>query len=92
MLAEIERIADEPVEEVELTRTIKQSRAQFAYANEGVSNQAYWLGRMETLESFRLLYTFLDRLSDVTKDDVQRVAQTYFQPGNRTIGWFLPEG
>jgi zinc protease len=92
MLAEIERVVDEPAEEVELTRTIKQSRAQFAYANEGVSNQAYWLGRMETLESYRLLYTFLDRLSGVTRNDVQRVAQTYLQPGSRTIGWFVPEG
>jgi len=92
MLAEIQRVADEPVEEAELAKTIKQSRAQFAYANESVSNRAYWLGRMEILESYRLLYTFLDRLSAVTAADVQRVAQAYFRAGNRTVGWFVPEG
>ena len=37
------------------------------------------------------LYTFLDRLSAVTKEDVQRVAQTHLRPSNRTIGWFVPE-
>jgi zinc protease len=91
MLAEIQRAMDEPVEDAELVKTIKQSRAQFAYANESVSNQAFWLGRMEMIESYRRLYTFLDRLSAVTKEDVQRVARTYLTPSNRTIGWFVPE-
>lgn len=91
MLAEVQRVIDEPVEDAELAKTIKQSHAQFAYANEGVSNQAYWLGRMEMLESYRRLYTFLDRLSAVTKEDVQRVARIYLTPSNRTIGWSVPE-
>jgi zinc protease len=91
MLAEIQRAMDEPVEDVELAKTLKQSRAQFAYANESVSNQAFWLGRMEMIESYRRLYTFLDHLSAVTKEDVQRVARTYLTPSNRTIGWFVPE-
>jgi zinc protease len=91
MLAEIRRVIDEPVEEVELAKAVKQSQAQFAYANESASNQAYWLGRMEMIESYHLFYTFLNNLAAVTKEDVQRVAQTYFQPTNRTIGWFVPE-
>jgi zinc protease len=92
MLAEIQRVIEEPVDDAELTKALKQSRAQFVYANESVSNQAFWLGRMEMVESFRRLNTFLDNLSAVTKDDVQRVAQTYLGPANRTIGWFVPEG
>jgi zinc protease len=92
MLAEIERARDKVVEDAELAKTLKQSRAQFIYANESVSNQAYWLGRMEMIESYRRLYTFLDALSAVTKKDIRRVAQTYLQPTNRTIGWFVPEG
>ena len=91
MLAEIQRVIDEPVEDAELTKTIKQSRAQFVYANESVSDQAHWLGRMEMLESYQRLYTFLDHLSTVTQEDVQRVARTYLMPSNRTIGWFVPE-
>lgn len=92
MLAEIERTRDKAVEDAELAKTLKQSRAQFIYANESVSNQAYWLGRMEMIESYRRLYTFLDALSAVTQKDIKRVAQTYLQPTNRTIGWFVPEG
>ncbi len=92
MLTEIRRVIDEPVEDAEQAKTLKQSRAQFAYANESVSNQAHWLGRMEMIESYRRLYIFLDHLSAVTQEDVQRVAQTYFQPDHLTIGWFVPEG
>jgi zinc protease len=36
--------------------------------------------------------TFVDHLSAVTAADVQRVAQTYLKPVNRTTGWFEPVG
>lgn len=91
MLVEIQRVMDEPVEDAEFCKAIKQSRVEFAYANESVSNQASCLGDMEIIESYRRHYSFFDRLSAVTKEDVRRVAQTYLQPAHRTIGWFVPE-
>jgi zinc protease len=91
MLTEIRRVVEEPVEEAELAKALKQSRAQFVYANESVSNRAFWLGRMELIDTYRRLYSFLDDLAAVTRDDVQRVAQTYLTPPNCTIGWFVPE-
>jgi zinc protease len=91
MLAEMRRVIDEPVGDAELSKAIKQSYAEFAFANESVSNQAYCLGDMEMVESYRRHYTFFDRLSAVTTRDVQRVAQTYLQPAHHTIGWFAPE-
>jgi len=91
MLTEMRRVIDEPVSGDELNKTLKQARAQFVFANESVSNRAYWLGRMELVESYRRLSTFLQNLSAVTQQDVQRVAQTYLKPSNRTIGWFVPE-
>ena len=37
------------------------------------------------------LYTqFLDRLAQVTPEDVQRVVRAYLKPDNRTVGWFVP--
>ena len=90
LFAEVERVAREPVAEEELARVLKQTRAQFAYSAEGVTNQAFWLGRMELIGSYTLLDTFLDNLSRVTAEDVQRVAAEYLTPRNRTVGWFVP--
>ncbi len=91
MLAEIQRVVDELVGEVELTKAVKQSRAEFAYANESVSDQTYCLGGSEVIDSYQRHAAFLDRLAAVTREDVQRVARTYFQPSRRTIGWFVPQ-
>ncbi|MBN1992770.1 MAG: insulinase family protein [Anaerolineae bacterium] len=87
---EIERLRREPVTEEELARARKQVRAQFAYTLERVSSQAQWLGLMEMLGDWRQFDTFVDNLSAVTAVEVQRVAQQYFTPSNRTVGWFEP--
>lgn len=88
---EVERIRDEPIIEVELTRAIKQAKAQFAYSSESVTSQGYWLGFSSIFADHTWLDTYLDRLTSVTADDVQRVAQTYLLENNRTVGWYVPE-
>jgi zinc protease len=47
---------------------------------------------MEMLGDWRHFNTFVDNLSAVTAADVQRVAQKYLKPVNRTTGWFEPTG
>ncbi len=89
---EIARLIDNPVAESELAKVRKQTRAQFAYTVERVSSQAQWLGYLEMLGDWRLFDSFTDRLAAVTAQDVQRVAQKYLQPTNRTVGWFEPTG
>jgi zinc protease len=39
---------------------------------------------------WRLMFLYRDRLEQVTPDSVQRVAASYLQPNNRTLGLFLP--
>jgi zinc protease len=90
MWAEIRRVQDELVSEEELAKAQKQAKAQFAYALESVTNQALWLGLMEMVDSYTRFHTFLDDLTAVTADDVQRVAQTYLTETNRAVGWFVP--
>jgi zinc protease len=90
MWAEVRRIQDEPASQEELVKAQKQARAQFAYALEGVTNQALWLGLMEMVDSYARFHTFLDDLAAVTAADVQRVAQTYLVETQRSVGWFVP--
>lgn len=87
---EIERVRDEPATEEELVKAIKQTKAQFAYSSESVTNQGYWLGFSSIIADYTWLDTYLDRLAAVTAEDVQRVAQTYLVETNRTVGWYVP--
>ncbi|GIW03939.1 MAG: proteinase [Thermomicrobiales bacterium] len=89
---ELAKLAQEPVPDEEFTRALKQVKAQYVYSAEGVTNQAFWLGQMEMVDTYHRADTLVDELERVTPDDVRRVATTYFTPSNRTVGWLLPEG
>jgi zinc protease len=78
------------VSDTELAKVLKQVKAQFVYAGDGVINLAYWLGMLEMVTSHQDYDLFLDRLAAVTQDDVQRVAAHYLTSTNRTVGWFVP--
>ena len=89
--AEIERMQEEPVTAEELDKTIKQTKAQFAYSSESVTNQAYWLGFSEMIADSDWFDGWLVNLEAVTAADIQRVAQTWFSRNKQTVGWYLPE-
>jgi zinc protease len=90
MLAEIARVMDAPVSTQELEKAIKQTRAQFAYSSESVTDQGYWLGFSEIAADVSWFEGFLEKLAAVTAADVQRAAQTYLQPKLRIVGWYVP--
>lgn len=92
LLAEIDRAMQEPISEAELQKAIKQTRAQFAYSSESVTDQGYWLGFSEVVADVSWFERFMDRLSAVTTEDVQRVAQTFLKPSLRNVGWYVPTG
>jgi len=87
---EIERLQNSGVQPDEVEKAVSQVRAQFVYASEGVTNQAYWLGDLETVSSYQMLDDFVERIAAVTPADVQRVARSYLGRSNRTVGWFEP--
>lgn len=86
---EIARIREEPVSEDELAKARRQARALFAYSSESITHQAFWLGFAEIFADRTWFRTYLERLDSVTAADVQRVAQIYLAPQNRTMGWYL---
>jgi len=90
--AELGRVASEPITPEELSKAIKQTRAQFAYSSESVSNQGFWLGFSEIVASTEWFDGYLDSLAAVTAEDVQRVAQKYLAKSKGTVGWYVPQG
>jgi len=87
---EIEHLLDTPPSQEEIKRAVKQARALFAYGNESVTNQAFWLGFSEMIASDHWYEGYLAQLEAVTPQAVQSVAQKYLQPQNRTLGVYLP--
>ena len=85
-------ILAEPISEEELQTAIKQSRAQFAYSSESVTNQGFWLGYASIVADTAWFEGFLDSLAAVTVEDVTRVADTYLRKQNRTVGRYIPQG
>lgn len=87
---EIQKLQDKRVSKDEITRAVKQARAVFAYGSENITNQAFWMGYAEMFSSYHWFTSHLSNLAKVTPQDVQRVAQKYFQPANRVIGIYTP--
>lgn len=87
---EIERIKQEKVTKAEITRAIKQARALFAYGSENITNQAFWMGYSEMFAEYRWFKSYLDKLSQVTAKDIQRVANEYLNIQSRVVGTYLP--
>ena len=83
-------LTETPITQAELDKAKKQARAAFAYATEGATGQARWLGYAENLGDYRLFSEFVERLEAVTLTDVQDVAGRYFIPSQRTVGRFIP--
>jgi len=90
--SEIQNIQNVLVSTDEIKRAVKQARAVFAYGSENITSQAFWMGYVEMFSSYDWFTTYLDKLAKVTPQDVQRVAQKYFQPKSRVIGTYIPKG
>lgn len=90
IFAELEKVKRAPIKPQEFAKVMKQARAQFVYAEDGVANRGYRLGMLEILGSHKMYETFLDQLQAVKPEDVQRVANEYLVEANRTVGWFEP--
>jgi zinc protease len=90
LLETIEGFAARPVtdEEVERARTKLKNDVEQLLTNP--RSIALTLSEFVAMGDWRLLFWYRDRLSAVTRDDVQRVAVAYLRPANRTLGLFYP--
>jgi zinc protease len=87
----LEGLAAEPFtqEEVDKARVRGKRNAENLQSSSTAMAQA--LSSASALGDWRLLFVQRDRVQAVTADDVNRVAKTYFQKHNRTVGMYVPD-
>jgi zinc protease len=90
LLAEIDRFKAEPVTDDELLKAKNQIESTFIMGRDSNFNQAMQIGQFESVASWKLLETYVDKIRAVTKEDIMRVAKEYFSGDNRTVGILLP--
>lgn len=90
LFEEIRKIQDGEISQAELDKAVRQSRAQFIYASDSASSQAYLMGFLESIYTADMYNDVLDKLAAVTPEEVQHVARSYLTEKNRTVGWFIP--
>jgi predicted Zn-dependent peptidase len=89
---EVQKIVDEGVTEEELNRVRTNARAGLVRTLTSNSGIAQTLASAHINGGdWRTAFTNLDRLSEVTVDDIQRVAEQYLKKNNRTVGMIVNE-
>jgi zinc protease len=92
LLAEIARLQSEAVSADELAKSKNQIISGLVFGRQTVMDKADAIGHAAVLlGDTSLVNRQLAEYQKVTAADVQRVAKTYFIPGNRTVVYMLPE-
>jgi zinc protease len=87
---EVERLQKDPVEQRELEKVKNQLESFFIYSQDSLFFQAMLLARYEISQSWKVIDHYLPLIRRVTPEDIQRVAQQYLIPDNRTVGTLIP--
>jgi len=90
LLRTVEDAATNPPTREEVERAKNDRMKGWESAMRNSERAAIGLSEWAARGDWRLMFLYRDRLKAVTPQDVQRVAQTYLKPENRTTGVFVP--
>lgn len=90
VLAELQKLRDDPPSDAELKRTKRRLLASAVFQREGVHGLADSIARGVTTNDLDFLKTYLSKIQAVTAEDVQRVAKKYLDPEKRAVVWSVP--
>jgi predicted Zn-dependent peptidase len=89
--AEIEKLKTEPVPQEELRKVLDALEAGYIRGLRSDAGLAAVLTTSEVNHSWQYYETYLEEVSKVTAEDIQRVAKTYFRDANRTTVQLKPD-
>ncbi|MFR0674069.1 M16 family metallopeptidase [Enterobacterales bacterium AW_CKDN230030176-1A_HGKHYDSX7] len=89
---QLDELKNTPPSAEELERVRAQVIAGLVYERDSISSQATTIGQLETVGlSWKLIDQELDALKQVTPQDVQNAARTYFTRERLSVAHVLPE-
>lgn len=91
LVRELERVRREPPTAREMEKAKNGIEASFVFAQDSLFYQAMLLGTYEVAGDWRRIDDYLPAVRAVTAADVQRVANTYLRPENRTTAVLIPD-
>jgi zinc protease len=91
LLRELERLADEPLDDAEFARVRRGLLASVAFPSDTITWRAYRLGSLLSSGAAASIGAWYEALATVTPEDVRRAARTTFVERSRTVGHFIPE-
>ncbi len=92
LLAQVERVQSELVDEQEMERVRNQLIADKVYELDSLFYQAMILGQLETVGlGWELADTYVEQLAAVTPEQVSAVARKYLVPEKLTVGILDPQ-
>jgi zinc protease len=91
LLAELQRLADEPIEETEFARVRRGLLASVAFPSDTITWRAFRLGSLLSSGAAPSIGAWYDALAKVTPDEVRQAARDTFAARSRTVGHFIPE-
>ena len=90
--AELDKVKSEPIADWELQKVRMMERHQTAQQLQSTLYRAYVIGEMAVIYGDpNLINTRFDKIQNVGKEDIQRVAKTYLTDENRTVVTTLPK-
>ncbi len=93
LIAELDRLRDEPVSATELQQAKNQFARDYILGRESVKDKAEVLGHAVVIHNdIKTADGEFDIFQNMTPADVQRVARTYFTPENRIVITIVPRG
>ena len=87
---EVERLKKERVGTQEMEKAKNQIEASFVFGQDSLFYQAMLLAQHEIVLNWRAIDDYLPSIRKVSPEDIQRVAEKYLTPDNRTVGILIP--
>ena len=85
------RLKSEPLTEKELKKAQNIITTQMIFLRDSPFGVVSVLGESEGASDWKLYVDLPRMVTEVTADDILRVANTYFNDDNRTVGYFIPK-
>jgi zinc protease len=92
LVEELDKVQTALVDENELQKAKNTAVADFYRSMKTISGKANVLGTYDVVfGDYRKVFTAVEQINQVTREELQRVARKYFSGQNRTVGILIPE-